>query len=228
MLTALAAAVSFSASCGGNGFTDIGDASVDARAAGGDSGGSGEDGSGCDPACTGDLVCCAGNCVDTSNSATNCGGCGIACGPGSHCSPGRPNPLNGGPSPSCQSTLSSGGGSGGSSSSGSSSGGSSGSGASGSGSSGSGSSGSSGGRDAGSLACGPYTCKVATEFCYEAGGGAVLPEGGSNFTYACNPIPAQCEPDPTCACIVAADAGTHGCPCSVQPGGALLAACLYP
>jgi hypothetical protein len=88
--------------------------------------------------------------------------------------------------------------------------------------------GSDGGRDAGGFACGPYSCDVATEFCYEAGGGAVRPDGGSNFTYACNPIPAHCQPDPTCACVVAADAGTHGCPCSVQPGGALLAACLYP
>src|SRR5580658_6334072 len=85
-----------------------------------------------------------------------------------------------------------------------------------------------GGKDAGTLACGPYSCDVATEFCYEAGGGAILPDGGSNFTYACSPIPAQCQPAPTCACIVAADAGTHGCPCSVQAGGALLAACLYP
>jgi hypothetical protein len=89
-------------------------------------------------------------------------------------------------------------------------------------------SGSEGGRDAGSFACGPYSCDVATEFCYEAGGGAVLPDGGSNFTYACNPIPTQCEPDPTCTCVMAADAGTHGCPCRVQPGGALVAACLYP
>jgi hypothetical protein len=89
-------------------------------------------------------------------------------------------------------------------------------------------SGSDGGRDAGSFACGPHSCDVATEFCYEAGGGAVLPDGGSNFTYACTPIPTQCLPNPTCTCVVDADAGTHGCPCSVQPGGALLAACLYP
>jgi hypothetical protein len=85
-----------------------------------------------------------------------------------------------------------------------------------------------GGKDAGSFACGPASCDVATEFCFESGGGAVLPDGGSNFTYACNPIPPQCQPDPTCDCIIAADAGTHGCPCSVQPGGALRAACLHP
>jgi hypothetical protein len=30
------------------------------------------------------------------------------------------------------------------------------------------------------------------------------------------------------ACLVATDAGTDGCPCNVQPGGGLLAACLYP
>ncbi len=84
------------------------------------------------------------------------------------------------------------------------------------------------GRDAGTSACGPYSCDLATEFCFEAGGGAVRPDGGSNLTYACNPIPARCQPAPTCACVSAADAGIHGCPCSVQPGGALLAACLYP
>jgi hypothetical protein len=85
-----------------------------------------------------------------------------------------------------------------------------------------------GGKDAGSFACGSSSCDVATEFCYEAGGGAVKPDGGDNFTSACTPIPPQCQPNPTCDCVVAADAGTHGCPCSVQPGGALLAACLYP
>ncbi len=84
------------------------------------------------------------------------------------------------------------------------------------------------GRDAGTLACGPYSCDVATAFCVETGGGAVRPDGGSNLTYACTPIPARCQPAPTCACIIAADAGIPGCPCSVQPGGALLAACLYP
>jgi len=117
----------------------------------------------------------------------------------------------------------------------------SGAGGSGSGSSGSGSrstSGSSGGGssssssgsegDAGSFACGPYSCDIATEFCFESGGGAALPDSESNFTYACNPIPPQCQPDPTCPCVVAADAGTHGCPCTIQAGGALLAACLYP
>jgi hypothetical protein len=88
--------------------------------------------------------------------------------------------------------------------------------------------GNAGGKDAGSFACGPSSCDVATEFCFESGGGAVQPDGGSNFTYACNPIPSQCQPSPTCDCVVAADAGTHGCPCSVKPGGALLAACLHP
>jgi len=119
----------------------------------------------------------------------------------------------------------SGAGSSGSGSSGSASGSTSGSSGGGSNSSGSGSG---SGSDAGGFACGPYSCDVAIEFCFESGGGAALPDGGSNFTYACNPIPPQCQPDPTCPCVVAADAGTHGCPCSIQPGGALVAACLYP
>jgi|SRR5580692_1009467 hypothetical protein len=124
------------------------------------------------------------------------------------------------------SSASSGGSGAGSSGSGSSGGGSgSTSGSSGGGSNGSGSG---SGSDAGGFACGPYSCDIATEFCFESGGGAALPDAGSNFTYACNPIPLQCQPDPTCPCVVAADAGTHGCPCSIQPRGAILAACLYP
>lgn len=102
-------------------------------------------------------------------------------------------------------------------------GGSSSSGGSGSGSSGSSGSGSSGGAP---IACGGTTCKQG-QFCFEAGGGAVLPDGGSNFTYGCNDIPPQCQPSPTCACIEASDAGTNGCPCSEQSGG-FLVACLYP
>ena len=82
--------------------------------------------------------------------------------------------------------------------------------------------------DAGGFACGLDSCAIATEFCFESGGGATFPDAGSNFTYACNPIPPQCEPEPTCRRVVAARAHTHGCPCSIQPGGALLAACLYP
>ncbi|MGO9839342.1 MAG: hypothetical protein ACLP1X_34610 [Polyangiaceae bacterium] len=47
------------------------------------------------------------------------------------------------------------------------------------GSDGSSGSSSGGGGDAGSLACGPYSCDVSTQFCYEAGGGAILPDAGS-------------------------------------------------
>jgi hypothetical protein len=96
-----------------------------------------------------------------------------------------------------------------------------------SGSYGSTSSGSSGAPDGGSYACGPYNCDIATQFCFEAGGGAQRPDA-SNFAYECKAIPSQCEPNPTCACLIAADAGTGSCPCNVEPGGAILAACLYP
>jgi hypothetical protein len=106
-----------------------------------------------------------------------------------------------------------------------------GSGSSGSGSSGSGSSSSGGSSGSGSsggapIACGGTTCSQG-QFCFEAGGGVALPDAGPNFTYACNDIPPQCQPTPTCACIEASDAGTNGCPCSEQNGG-FLVACLYP
>jgi len=162
----------------------------------------------CAPGCGGKEGSGAGSDASTSGGGSSGGGSSSS---GAESSGGSDGSSGGSGSGSSGSSSSSGSGSGGSS------GGSSG-----------GGSGSGGGGEAGSLACGPYSCDVATEFCYEAGGGAFLLDGGSNFTYACNPIPAQCQPNPTCACIIAADAGTHGCPCSVQAGGALRAECLYP
>jgi hypothetical protein len=109
VLAGLAAAVvGLTAGCGANGSTS-GDASVDGSGSDGGSGVSSGDSSGCGTACMGDLVCCSGNCVNTSDDPSNCGGCGIACSPGTYCNLGPPNPGNGGRSPSCQRSPSDGG-----------------------------------------------------------------------------------------------------------------------
>jgi formylglycine-generating enzyme len=107
VLAMLAAVVGLSAGCGGNVSRQAADASRDGSGNGSGiiSGGS----SGCGTACTGDLVCCSSNCVNTSDDPSNCGGCGITCSAGTYCSPGPPNPLNGGPSPSCERIASDGG-----------------------------------------------------------------------------------------------------------------------
>jgi hypothetical protein len=45
--------------------------------------------------CSVTTTCCLGQCVDTKNSQTNCGGCGISCGSGGTCSNGLcPNCAN--------------------------------------------------------------------------------------------------------------------------------------
>ena len=41
--------------------------------------GDGGSGEACAPACTGDLTCCNGACVDLRNDATHCGACSTAC-----------------------------------------------------------------------------------------------------------------------------------------------------
>ena len=83
--------------------------------------------------------------------------------------------------------------------------------------------------EAGTIACGPaHTCDAATEFCWQAGGGVVQPDGGASMSWMCKPIPSQCLAAPTCACIEAdGDAGAAPCSCSVQAGG-LVVACNYP
>jgi hypothetical protein len=78
----------------------------------------------------------------------------------------------------------------------------------------------------GTFACGPSLSCTATQFCFEEGGGVPV-DGGNNMTYVCMAIPTACLVNPSCVCIEASDAGTNGCPCSVQ-GGGFLVACLFP
>jgi len=61
------------ADAGGGSVAGAGGGAVDATAG---TGGSGE---ACHPACTGDLTCCDGACVDFRNDATHCGSCSSAC-----------------------------------------------------------------------------------------------------------------------------------------------------
>jgi hypothetical protein len=80
------------------------------------------------------------------------------------------------------------------------------------------------GVDAGPFACGDKTC-AADEYCTMAGGGAHLPDAGSNVTYSCTKIPAACEPAPSCPCLVANASTCGGCG---ETDGHLKITCLYP
>jgi hypothetical protein len=63
--------------------------------------------------------------------------------------------------------------------------------------------------DAGPQACGTTTCAPG-EYCTMASGGAQPPDGGSNVSYGCTPIPSDCTATPTCACL---GARTNSCMC---------------
>ena len=77
----------------------------------------------------------------------------------------------------------------------------------------------------GPLACGSLSCNGATQYCAEIGGGPAPPDGGSNTSYNCDTIPAQCQPSPTCACVQQA-AGSPSCTCTDGPNGISIA-CFY-
>lgn len=69
--------------------------------------------------------------------------------------------------------------------------------------------------DAGAVVCGGKPCK-ANEYCTTAHGGAAPPDGGSNTSYVCTPLPAACIATPTCACL--SNNGGGGCSCSDSSG----------
>ncbi len=75
------------------------------------------------------------------------------------------------------------------------------------------------------FACGSATCDSTTELCMESGGGVQLPDSGSNFTEACEQLPAQCETSPTCDCVLGAMNG--GCGCSSN-GSAVTVEYFFP
>jgi len=57
-----------------------------------------------------------------------------------------------------------------------------------------------------SFPCGAASCDAATEYCSVTEGGVALPDGGSDVSQSCQPIPAECAnnaagPPATCACL---------------------------
>jgi hypothetical protein len=53
------------------------------------------------------------------------------------------------------------------------------------------------------VACGTTTCDALTSYCEHAAGGAPQPDGGTNEWYTCKPIPAACDTNRSCACVLA-------------------------
>jgi hypothetical protein len=109
-LVGLAVATS---TCSGSVFTPDGGSDASTESAGGSSGGTGSSngsggssggssgsngssgssggsssggGAGCAPSCGPGYTCCHAACVNTSNDPTNCGACGVKCGPATYCS----------------------------------------------------------------------------------------------------------------------------------------------
>jgi hypothetical protein len=75
-----------------------------------------------------------------------------------------------------------------------------------------------GGQSGGSFACGKMlTCQGDTEYC------SVFYPGvkGGMITYACEPLPQTCQPDPNCACL----GNSPGCMCDEDPAGNLTMSC---
>ncbi len=59
------------------------------------------------------------------------------------------------------------------------------------------------------ITCGSSTCDGLTQYCMHGIGGAVLPDGGANSIYMCEPIPTACTINRSCACMQSAGiAGT--------------------
>lgn len=52
--------------------------------------------------------------------------------------------------------------------------------------------------------CGNTTCNGLTEYCEHAAGGAMLPDGGGAEWWTCKPIPAACDANRSCACVLQA------------------------
>jgi hypothetical protein len=75
--------------------------------------------------------------------------------------------------------------------------------------------------------CGPtLQCPAQTKFCLHVAGPTRL-DGSFPETWDCVPIPATCEPGPTCSCLSTIPAVTNGCPCTTPQVG-LEVDCLHP
>jgi hypothetical protein len=74
--------------------------------------------------------------------------------------------------------------------------------------------------------CGPtLKCQAQTQFCFHTAGPRAT-DGSFPETWDCVPIPATCEPGPTCTCLKNITSVTNGCPCTPQVG--LEVDCLFP
>jgi hypothetical protein len=74
----------------------------------------------------------------------------------------------------------------------------------------------------GGIVCGSNVCNAATDYCDIRGGGAWLPDAGSNMSYSCLPLPAMpCDAGTGCACV------PNRCDCT-DDGGYITNECLYP
>ncbi len=74
----------------------------------------------------------------------------------------------------------------------------------------------------GGIDCMGLTCNAATQYCDIRGGGAQLPDAGSNMTVSCPNLPTMpCDAGTGCACI------PNACSCT-DDGGAIKNECLAP
>lgn len=70
----------------------------------------------------------------------------------------------------------------------------------------------------GMFGCGAGFCFLATDFCQVTGSDV----GGEPDSFSCQPLPADCAPTPSCACL---DPGFCGGTCSATPDGGLKIFC---
>jgi hypothetical protein len=80
--------------------------------------------------------------------------------------------------------------------------------------------------DASAFACGSSTCNTG-EFCTRTVGGAQLDDGGTRESDACEPLPDQCQSDPTCTCVKA-NARQCSTQCADDGAGHVTVTCQAP
>jgi hypothetical protein len=68
------------------------------------------------------------------------------------------------------------------------------------------------------VTCGTKTCDGVTEYCLHGAGGVMTPDGGGSTYFACNPIPAACATNHTCACLQSNSGSAGSC---TEKGGKL-------
>lgn len=84
--------------------------------------------------------------------------------------------------------------------------------------------------DAASVACGPsLVCTNTTQFCRESSGGPPPPpDAGSGIGYGCEPYPAACATNRTCACLRANGVCGGGLVSCQASGAGITVECAFP